>query len=128
MKTKQETELVEVTYWTCCVDAHRHQTEQVAEACIAKHEKPKELRRRWTRAMMADAVDAALGGATYSEVGRSFGITGGRVQNVIRKAIRMMVHPSRLNEPLPPHDYYSIAEVRQQSAFWKRQTSKFRGT
>lgn len=128
MKSKRETELVEIIYWTCCVADHRHKTQQVAEACIAKHIKPKEPRRRWTRAMMADAVDAVLNGATYSEVGKSFGISGGRIQGVIRKAIRMMIHPSRLSEPFPDHDYYSIAEVRQQAAFWKRQTIKFRET
>lgn len=81
---------------------------------------------RWTSAMMADAMEAVLNGATWSEAGAAFGVTKERMRQVVHKAARMMCHPATLDEPRPDHDHYKVDELRANKAFWLRQTARFR--
>ena len=126
MKAKKTTELVEVEYWACSVPTHRHRTKAVAEACIAKHSGPKRVVRRWTTDEMADAFVAVLGGATLKEVGQKYDISHERMRQIIHKVRRMAMHPSRLTEPTPEHDWTSLEGMREHSDFWRRQIAKIR--
>lgn len=125
MKSKPMTELIEVSYWSCAEPTHRHKTKAVAEACIAKSNRPKEARRKWTRPMIGEAMEAVLSGASFAAAGGRYGVSGARIAQVIHKAQRMMTHPSNLDEPGPPHNFYSITEVRANADFWRRQLSRF---
>lgn len=126
MKTHERTELIEVTYWVCTIEHHRHQTRAVAEACLAKHDRPKAARIRWTKDMMADLGEAVLSGKGWREAGEVHGISAERARQVVHKAQRMMRHPSRLVEEYPEHDCYSPEGFRSQRDFWMRQFARFR--
>lgn len=126
MQSKRTSELVEVFYWNCAVSEHRHKTQAVAQACIKKTSTPKEARRKWTKSMMADLLDAVLKGDSWKYAGSQFGVSGGRATHVGYRAISMMSHPSRMTEPYPTHNNHSLADIRQHAAFWMRQTAKLR--
>ena len=126
-KSVERIEFIEVSYWTCEIDSHRHKTQTVANICLAKtSSQTKVNKRRWTREMIADAAEAVIGGKTYACVAKEFGISAGRMSQVISSALRRMLRPSNLTEQFPPHSYYEIKQVRAHSDFWMRQTMKFR--
>lgn len=118
MQTKEITELVEVTRWTCSVDGHSHKTREVAERCIAK--------RRWTASTIADVCADVVAGMTYKSVGEKYGLQPERIRQVYNKGIRMMLHPARLDEPFPDHDRWSVESVRSNADFWNRRIAKLR--
>ena len=130
LKTKEVTELVEVTRWTCSVAGHSHKTHDVAERCIEKNRNRNHgaAKRRWTESMIADVCADVVGGMTYTSVGEKYGLQSERIRQVCRKGIRMMLHPARLDEPFPYHDTYSVDSVRKNSDFWNRRIAKLRNS
>ncbi len=126
METEETTSLVEVTHWTCTVEGHFHKTRDVAERCIQKHSAPKAVQRRWTKDMIAEVCAEVVSGATYKNVADKYGLQQERIQQVYLKGLRMMMHPSRLDEPFPNHDRYSVQCVREHSDFWNRRIAKLR--
>ena len=128
MKTRKETEFVQITYWTCPVAEHRHKTKSVAEACISKNSAPKRPLRRWTKLELADAFESVLMGKSYREAGEPFNIGSSRMQQVFRKVNRILLQTKYRVEPFPDHNVGSISEVREHSDFWLRQLERFRSS
>ena len=126
MQTKEVTELVEVTRWTCSVDSHSHKTRDVAERCIEKSRNRGAVQRRWTASMIADVCADVVAGMTYKSVGEKYGLQPERIRQVYKKGIRMMLHPARLDEPFPDHDRWSVESVRSNADFWNRRIAKLR--
>ena len=126
MQTKEVTELVEVTRWTCSVESHSHKTREVAERCIEKSRNRGPVRRRWTASMIADVCADVVAGVTYKSVGEKYGLQPERIRQVYSKGIRMMLHPARLDEPFPDHDRWSVESVRSNADFWNRRIAKLR--
>lgn len=118
MQTKEVTELVEVTRWKCSVEGHSHKTRDVAERCI--------VQRRWTASTMADVCADVVAGMTFKSVGEKYALSHARIHQVYMKGIRMMLHPSRLDEPFPDHDRRSVESVRSNADFWNRRIAKLR--
>lgn len=126
MQTKEVTELVEVTRWTCSVEGHSHKTRDVAERCIEKSRNRGVVQRRWTASTIADVCADIVAGMTYKSVGEKYGLQPERIRQVYSKGIRMMLHPTRLDEPFPYHDRRSVEAVRSNADFWNRRIAKLR--
>lgn len=126
MQTKEVTDLVEVTRWTCPVDGHSHRTRDVAERCIEKNRNRGAVKRRWTASTIADVCADVVAGMTYKSVGEKYGLQPERIRQVYRKGIRIMLHPTRLDEPFPDHDRWSVEAVRSNADFWNRRIAKLR--
>lgn len=129
MQTKKTSELIEVFYWTCAIEGHRHKTKAVAEACIEKSQSPKHERRVWTRSMRADLFESVIKGSTLTDAGARFGVSGHRASQVIRKTIRMLLHPNyRTDESFefPERDMYSLEGIREIGNYWLRQIDRLR--
>jgi len=125
MRTEQVSEMIERRYWKCTVPSHRHRDEWTAQACIDDHEYIKPAR-RWTLEMYADAVDAAMKGATLKEVGDMFGVGAARMRQVLYRASRMMRHPSMIDEGTQCPLDLDVREMRAHSDFWLGQATKLR--
>lgn len=122
MKPTMRKTWVEVTYWDCGNPDHRHKTEEIAAKCMEKNankkpQTPVNVRRaRWIAAMRA-----VICGATWKEAGTSIGVSGGRCQQIVRKVMRMSMHPKLLSGPVPDNDYWDVREARKQREFWLAQ-------
>ena len=126
MQTKEVTELVEVTRWTCSVDGHSHKTRDVAERCIEKSRNRGVVQRRWTASTIADVCADVVAGMTYRSLGEKYGLQYERIRQVYIKGLRMMLHPAMLDEPFPDHDWRSVESVRSNADFWNRRIAKLR--
>lgn len=128
MKSKKLTELVEITYWSCAIPEHRHKTNPVAEACIAKHSTPKRPIRRWTNQERADACESVIYGESFTAVGKRFDITGQRLRQVVLQTFRWVLHAEFLDEN-ERHNiprYRDLEDIRGHSEFWLKQLAKLR--
>lgn len=83
-----KTEMIAVEYWACNIEGHRHREERTALACIAKDAARKPRTTRWTPATMAEALARWQGGESKASIGRSYGIGGQRMSQVLYRADR----------------------------------------
>jgi len=118
MEPKKRTIFIEVEYWDCGNDAHRHKTKEVAKKCIARNANktplpPKEVNYK----RYIHAAKAAINGATFKEAGEDIGVCSGRAQQIMRKILRMSLHPSR-NPGTPPCSHYDVRDIRQHKKYW----------
>jgi hypothetical protein len=83
-----EKKIVEVVRWTCNVEGHRHQTQEVAQRCIDRHngEPPNFI--KWTDRKRALLVADREGGMTYKELGRLWDISSSRAREVYIRSKR----------------------------------------
>jgi len=123
MKSNRVSELVEVFYWTCTVNEHRHKTKAIADACIAKKSAARKEVRRWTRRMIADAIESILNGASWREVARSFNVSPSRITQIIHHAMRIM---DPLSSSTIPYDARrNIGEIREYADFWREKLKEY---
>lgn len=119
MKPIQRKTWVEVIYWDCGNQDHRHKTEEIATKCIAKNTNKKpsipiDIRRaRWLAAMRA-----VVTGSTWAEAGKVIGVTPSRTMQIVHKIMRMSTHHTRFSGEYPDHDKYDIKQVRDHADFW----------
>ena len=124
MKPTEVKKTIQVTYWTCANASHNHRSEAVATACIEKHDrrsaaKPKN---KWTTEMLINAAEMILNGSTIKAAGEHYGVSPGRMRQVMAKALRRMWHPSiRIPDPVPNHDATNLEEFREHKAWWQKQ-------
>ena len=107
MKPKLKTELVLVEYWDCGNPDHRHKTEDVALACIAKREARTALNagaRKWTNEAYAAVLAEHRAGARQCELAKSLGLSPERVREVLAKAARL----ERAAKSTDPFDILSV--------------------
>lgn len=76
--------------------------------------------------MMADLCEELLDGKTFREVSVKHGVSTERVRQVVRKTLRMNLHPSRKVEEYPDHNAFLLKDFRAQRHFWRRQLARFR--
>ena len=89
MKPKLTNELVRVEYWDCGNPDHRHKTEDVALACIAKREKRKALNtsaRKWTNDAYLALLAEHRAGAKQCDLAKRLGLSSQRVGQVLVRA------------------------------------------
>lgn len=92
MKPKLKAELVRVEYWDCGNPDHRHKTEDVALACIAKREARTALNtgaRKWTNEAYAAVLAEHRAGARQCDLAKSLDLSRERVRQVLAKAARL---------------------------------------
>ena len=90
MNSEKKLELIEVEYWTCHNENHRHKTLAVAEKCIKKHEsKPRKKVKRWTHEMLLNVLDMRDKGVTFREIGEAYQVSANRARQVHWKANMM---------------------------------------
>jgi len=92
MKPKLKAELVRVEYWDCGNPDHRHKTEDVALACIAKREARTALNtgaRKWTNEAYAAVLAEHRAGARQCDMAKSLSLSPERVRQVLAKAARL---------------------------------------
>ena len=110
---------VEVTYWDCGHQDHRHKTEEIAAKCMKKNANKKaRLPIDARRARYIAAMRAVVSGATWREVGETIGVTAGRATQIVHKVMRMSLHPKRFGGEYPEHDKYDVKAVRAHAEFW----------
>jgi hypothetical protein len=79
---KRRVMLLEVEYWDCGNANHRHKSKEVAVVCMEKQSN-RTLPRRWTEEEIDRARARKASGETYAAIGRDYGITGGRMRDVL---------------------------------------------
>lgn len=93
------TELKEYTvtktkkYWTCTNNIHRHTSKRVAEACIARQEKPRKMdaQNKWTKDKLVELLSKwRSGGITKKALGQLYGVSGNHIRLMILKAERLL--------------------------------------
>jgi len=77
-------------YWFCGVEGcQHHKTEEAAQACIDERERPKRVTNTWDEESRRALLDRyRTTGESMAAIGRSLGITGSRVRDVLAKAER----------------------------------------
>ena len=118
---------IEVIYWDCGIQQHRHKSEDIAAKCMAKYAKRKSApmpivarRARWVSVMRA-----VVCGADYKEAGDLVGMSGQRCSQVVRKLTRICLSPKRLvGVRVPDHEYWKLTEIRKHQDFWLTQIDK----
>lgn len=101
MKPKLITELVPIQYWECGTYGHRHKREDVALACIAKHEQRTTSNtgsKQWTNEALAAVLSDHRAGAKKCDLAKRLGLSSQRVAEVLAKAERL----ERLKELMGP--------------------------
>lgn len=89
MNTEKRTKMVELIYWTCENPDHNHSSQRVAEACIAKANKPKHVTNVWTFELYRSALARYEAGETLTALGKEFGVSCARMRQVVNKATRL---------------------------------------
>ena len=89
MNSEKKIELVEVEYWSCHNEKHRHKTQDIAQRCIDKHESTPRKARKWTSEMLLKVLDLRDDGKSFREIGEAFGVSANRGRQVHWKAERM---------------------------------------
>ena len=86
MNPQRITETVEVVYWSCGEQCTiRHKTKAAAEACT-KARSPKQ--KRWTDERRQEVLALKKSGKTYRELGELYGLSAGRMQQLVTQTIR----------------------------------------
>ena len=92
MKTGKTTEakIVEVSYWTCHCENHRHKKREYAQSCIYKSEKPVRVLNHWTEEKYKEVLDKwRKNDITKAELGREYNVNAERIRQIIAKAERI---------------------------------------
>ena len=96
MKPERKTEMVERVYWTCNRAGHKHASEAGALACIARHpNEPAKPGRQWTMSQILEVVALHDAGETYASIGRKYGLTGGRISDIVAKGRRHLTRQAK---------------------------------
>lgn len=79
-------------YWGCNNPDHRHRDEVTADKCILKmaDQKARPAPRRWTEDGLAGLIEKHNSGMSYALIGRSLGIGGQQIKNLITKGYRIL--------------------------------------
>ena len=75
--------------------------------------------------------EAVLRGETLAAAGKLGGVTRTRVEQVIKKRCRMMLHPVRIRGDVIPDNTsrytdLKLAEIRRHADFWLAQLAKWK--
>ena len=118
MKAKKIKMFVEVEYWDCGCDTHRHRTEAVANKCIERKANtaprpPVEVQ----RARYICAATALIEGETLKTAGERVGVCGARARDLANKVFRTSFRPElELKEPTCCTD--DLPEMRKHKEEW----------
>lgn len=105
METKKEIELVEVEYWTCNDNKHRHRTKEVAERCIYKSCAKKKEHKRWSKAELYELLDKKLAGENMAQLSRDMCMSNSNMTRLTNKAHRIRLREERTGEEyVIPHE------------------------
>jgi Zn-dependent M32 family carboxypeptidase len=81
-----------ITYWTCCIEKHRHTAESTALRCIAKHtEEPKPRTKKWTRELYKSVLSRYEAGERMEDIGKELSVSYERIRQAVAKARRIEV-------------------------------------
>ena len=108
-----ESQTIAVSYWSCFNGKHRHKTQAIANACIAKALKPKRVTVAWTPALRREVFMSVLDGGSYADAAKLLGLTRTRVRQVVLKMARLMWLPEG-------GDRHRIESLRENRSFWLR--------
>jgi hypothetical protein len=89
-KPIQKTHTVEVSYWSCGLDAdgHWHITEAGAADCMARQRRPARISVEWTDDLLCALAEQHANGASLSDLAAPLGIGKERLRQVLAKHSR----------------------------------------
>ena len=116
MKPIKKTKIVttEVEYWTCSNKDHSHRTERVAQMCADRQELSESRVVIDYKARDLELIKLVLGGNTYSEAAKDFGISPTGVSTIMRMFVRRLTIKSRkagLEKGAELYGLYTATEI-----------------
>lgn len=76
---------------------------------------------KWPPALKREVFACVVSGGTWAAAAQIAGISEVRAQQVVHKMLRKMREPSHhWDGEMPPHDIYSVKDVRKHREFWLR--------
>ena len=89
---RTETRTITSTWWDCDDALHRHQSESLAEACIAGLLLETPATNHWTPALYQIVLIRRDAGETCASIGVDYNVTAGRMATILSKAVLMRRH------------------------------------
>lgn len=84
--TKREIEFIEVSYWACNNEQHRHTKESVAQHCIDNSNKPKKIQKRWSRRALVTMKNQYEEGRTQAQLARDYKMSSANMARLLKQA------------------------------------------
>jgi hypothetical protein len=118
MEAFKKKEMIEIEYWSCGVEGHRHRSETAAKNCILVNERPHIEEPKIRNRKKINAFLLNLSGKTYKEIVIILGVCTGTAASYVNHIFRVLSHKHWRRTREHIDNYIPIGKYE---SFWKLQ-------